>query len=272
MSGMRLVVAGAGGRMGRTLIRLLAQTDATSLAGALERPGSTEIGRDAGELAGIAPLGITVTSDVAVLAGADGVVDFTAPAASAALAGAAANAGAVHIIGTTGFAAADDAAIDAAAKRIAIVQSGNMSLGVNLLAKLVEEAARALDAAFDIEITELHHRHKVDAPSGTALLLGTAAASGRGIDLATHSARARDGHTGPRRTGDIGFAVSRGGSVVGRHAVVFAGEGEVIELSHEAYDRAIFARGAIKAALWAWKRAPGRYSMADVVGQPAGLK
>lgn len=270
MSAMRLVVAGAGGRMGRTLIRLIAETDATVLAGALERPGSAEIGRDAGELAGIAPLGIAVSSDTAILGGADGVVDFSSPTASAALAGAAAAAGVVHIIGTTGFSPADDAAIDAGAKRIAIVQSGNMSLGVNLLAKLVEEAARALDAAFDIEITELHHKHKVDAPSGTALLLGKAAARGRGIDLATHSARARDGQTGPRRSGDIGFAVSRGGSVVGRHAVIFAGEGEVMELSHEAYDRAIFARGALKAAIWAWKRPPGRYSMADVVGQPAG--
>ncbi|MGV8841045.1 MAG: 4-hydroxy-tetrahydrodipicolinate reductase [Bauldia sp.] len=270
MSAMRLVVAGAGGRMGRTLIRLIAETGATTLAGALERPGSTEIGRDAGSLAGIAPLGIAVTADTEVLANADGIVDFSAPAASAALAAAAADAGVVHVIGTTGFAPADENAINAAAKRTPVVQSGNMSLGVNLLARLVEEAAKALDAEFDIEITEMHHRHKVDAPSGTALLLGAAAASGRGIDLATHSAKARDGHTGPRRSGDIGFAVARGGSVVGRHAVIFAGEGEVLELSHEAYDRAIFARGAIRAALWAWKRAPGRYSMADVVGQPAG--
>lgn len=270
MGAMRLVVAGAGGRMGRTLIRLIAETEGVTLAGALERAGAEEIGQDAGTLVGLPPLGVAIASDHAILAGADGVVDFTSPAATVALARDAAVAKIVHVIGTTGFSAGEQAAIDEAAKRTAVVQSGNMSLGVNLLARLVQEAAKALDLDYDIEITELHHRHKVDAPSGTALLLGRAAAAGRGIDLATHSVRTRDGHTGPRRAGDIGFAASRGGSVIGRHSVLFAGEGEVLEFSHEAFDRAIFARGALKAALWARNRPPGRYSMADVVGLPAG--
>jgi 4-hydroxy-tetrahydrodipicolinate reductase len=183
-----------------------------------------------------------------------------------ALAAAAAEAGAIDVIGTTGLADADHAAIDAAAKKVAIVQAGNMSLGVNLLARFVREAAAALDASFDIEIGEMHHRHKVDAPSGTALLFGREAAAGRGIDLATHSVRVRDGQTGPRREGDIGFSAMRGGTIVGDHSVVFAGDGEIVELTHRAFDRAIFARGAIKAALWARTRPSGRYSMADVLG------
>ena len=267
MAAMRLVVSGAAGRMGRALIRLIAETEGVALAGALERPGAAELGGDAGGLAGLTPLGVRLSADVAaVLSGADGVIDFTAPAASVALAKAAAKAGIVHVLGTTGLSDADQAAIGRAAEKTAIVQSGNMSLGVNLLAGLVRQAAAALDADFDIEIVEMHHRHKVDAPSGTALLLGREAASGRGIDLAAHSARARDGETGPRRRGDIGFAVLRGGSAVGDHAVLFAGEGETVELRHHASDRAIFARGAIKAALWARGRPPGRYAMADVLG------
>ncbi|MGD9738070.1 MAG: 4-hydroxy-tetrahydrodipicolinate reductase [Bauldia sp.] len=267
MSAMRLVVAGASGRMGRTLIRLIAETPDVALVGALEHDGSPEIGRDAGETAGIGPLGIPITTDLGVIAGADGVVDFTTPAATAALAAASASAGAVHVIGTTGLSATEDASIADAATRTVVVQSGNMSLGVNLLARLVRDAAAALDADFDIEITEFHHRHKVDAPSGTALLLADAAAEGRGIDLASHAVRTRDGQVGPRRRGDIGFSVLRGGSVVGQHTVTFAGEGELIELSHQAFDRAIFARGALKAALWGRGRPPGRYGMADVVGR-----
>jgi 4-hydroxy-tetrahydrodipicolinate reductase len=267
MSEMRLVVSGAGGRMGRTLLRLIAESPDVALAGALERPGSADLGRDAGELVGLPPTGIAVTDDIAaVLAAGEAVLDFTTPSATVALAEAAARAGVVHVIGTTGLEVADDAAINAAATRTAIVQSGNMSLGVNLLARLVREAARALDADFDIEIVEMHHRHKVDAPSGTAFLLGREAAAGRGIDLAAHSVRTRDGQVGPRRRGDIGFATLRGGSVVGSHSVFFAGHGESIELSHQAFDRAIFGRGAIKAALWARGRPPGRYSMADILG------
>jgi 4-hydroxy-tetrahydrodipicolinate reductase len=267
MTDMRLVVAGAGGRMGQTLIRLIAEEAGVVLAGAVEDRGSDGVGRDAGEVAGTTALGVTVTDDAAAaLAAADGLIDFTTPSATAALAAAAAKAGVIDIIGTTGLSAADNEAIDKAARQIPIVQAGNMSLGVNILARFVREAAAALDMTFDIEIAEMHHRHKVDAPSGTALLFGREAAAGRGIGLETHSVRIRDGQTGPRRTGDIGFSVMRGGTIVGDHRVIFAGDGETIELTHRAFDRAIFARGAIKAALWARGRRPGRYSMNDVLG------
>jgi len=264
---MKLVVAGAAGRMGQTLIRVISETPGAVLFGALERTGSASLGRDAGEMAGVGPLGVAIAGDpLPLLAGADGVLDFTTPATSVLLAGYAAQARIAHIIGTTGCSAEDDAAIAAAARHAAIVKSGNMSLGVNLLAVLVEQAARALDAGFDIEVLEMHHRHKVDAPSGTALLLGEAAASGRGIALAESSVRSRDGHTGARPEGTIGFATLRGGSVVGDHSVILAGAGERITLAHHAEDRAIFARGAVKAALWARERKPGLYTMRDVLG------
>ena len=202
-----------------------------------------------------------------MFAAADGVLDFTTPAASVTFAGYAAQARIVHVVGTTGCSAEDDARIAAAARHATIVKSGNMSLGVNLLAVLVEQAARALDAEdFDIEVLEMHHRHKVDAPSGTALLLGEAAAEGRGVDLAGNSVRVRDGHTGVRPAGAIGFATLRGGSVVGEHSVILAGPGERVTLTHQSGDRAIFARGAVKAALWARGRKPGLYSMRDVLG------
>ncbi|MFZ2099175.1 MAG: 4-hydroxy-tetrahydrodipicolinate reductase, partial [Oricola sp.] len=200
-------------------------------------------------------------------AGADAVLDFTAPAATVTIASHAADRGIVQVIGTTGLSPDDEVAIAEAAKRTAIVQSGNMSMGVILLSVLVEEAARALEAAdWDIEVLEMHHRHKVDAPSGTAILLGAAAARGRQIELEGHSVRVRDGHTGARETGSIGFATLRGGSVVGDHSVILAGPGERVTLSHHAEDRMIFARGAVKAALWAQGRAPGLYSMYDVLG------
>jgi 4-hydroxy-tetrahydrodipicolinate reductase len=268
MSEMGLVVVGAAGRMGLTLIRTIAAVDGVRLAGAIERPGSPQLGRDAGELAGTGACGVAITDDpLPVFARADGVLDFTSPAATVEFAGYAAQAGVVHVIGTTGCAPGDDDRIAAAARHTAIVKSGNMSLGVNLLAVLVEQAARALDPAdFDIEVLEMHHRNKVDAPSGTALLLGAAAARGREADLAAESVRVRDGHTGPRRSGSIGFATLRGGSVVGDHSVILAGTGERIVLSHHAEDRVIFARGAVKAALWARGRKPGLYSMRDVLG------
>src|SRR5690606_9019750 len=172
-----------------------------------------------------------------------------------------------HILGTTGCTAKDDAAIAAAAKAGArIVQSGNFSLGVNLLAALVKKAAKTLDADFDIEIVEMHHRHKVDAPSGTALLLGEAAAEGRGIDLADNSVRVRDGHTGAREPGSIGFATLRGGGIIGEHSVLFSSLSETISFSHSARDRALFADGALRAALWAADKPAGLYSMADVLG------
>ena len=264
---MRLAVVGAAGRMGRTLIRVIAETPGVTLAAAVERPSVPEVGRDSGELAGLGPNGIAVGPDAAAaFVGVDGVLDFTAPTATVGFAELAASAGIVHIVGTTGLSADDEARIKAAAAKARIVKSGNMSLGVNLLAVLVREAARALDADFDIEILEMHHKHKVDAPSGTALLLARAAATGRGIDLGSRSVRTRDGHTGARKAGDIGFATLRGGSVVGEHSVLLAGEGEVIELSHKATDRAIFARGAVKAALWARNQKPGLYAMTDVLG------
>jgi len=216
----------------------------------------------------VGTLGVTITDDpLPAFARADGVLDFTTPASTTEFTGYAAQARIVHVIGTTGCTAGDDAKIAAAARHAAIVKSGNMSLGVNLLAVLVEQAARALmPEDFDIEIVEMHHRHKVDAPSGTALLLGEAAARGRGVSLAEQSVRVRDGHTGPRPEGAIGFATLRGGSVVGDHSVLLAGPGERVTLTHNAEDRAIFARGAIRAALWARDRKPGLYSMRDVLG------
>ncbi|MGX9179252.1 4-hydroxy-tetrahydrodipicolinate reductase [Mesorhizobium sp. BHbdii] len=265
---MGLVVVGAAGRMGQALIRAIHTIPGARVAGAIERAGSPHLGKDAGELAGIGNIGVTIGDDpLPAFAKADGVLDFTSPAATVEFAGYAAQARITHVIGTTGCSADDNAKIAAAARHATVVKSGNMSLGVNLLAVLVEQAARALDADdFDVEILEMHHRHKVDAPSGTALLLGEAAATGRGIDLDGNSVRSRDGHTGVRKTGSIGFATLRGGSVVGDHSVVLAGTGERITLAHHAEDRAIFARGAIKAALWARSRKPGLYSMRDVLG------
>jgi 4-hydroxy-tetrahydrodipicolinate reductase len=272
MSEMGLVVVGAAGRMGQALIRAVHAIEGVRLTGAIERADSPQLGADAGELAGLGRIGVALSGDpLPVFAKADGVLDFTTPAATVEFAGYAAQARIAHVIGTTGCTADDEARIQAAARHTAIVKSGNMSLGVNLLAVLVRQAARALAAVdFDIEVLEMHHRHKVDAPSGTALLLGEAAAEGRGVDLGEASVRVRDGHTGARPTGAIGFATLRGGSVTGEHSVILAGEGERITLSHHAENRAIFARGAVKAALWARGRKPGLYSMLDVLGLTAG--
>lgn len=268
MSAMGLVVVGAGGRMGQALVRAIQDIDGVRLAGAVERQGSPAVGRDAGELAGTGHLGVAIGSDpLPAFARADGVLDFTSPDASVTFAGYAAQARIVHVIGTTGCGPDHDAAIAAAARHATIVKSGNMSLGVNLLAVLVEQAARALGPEdFDVEVLEMHHRHKVDAPSGTALLLGQAAAAGREIALEERSVRVRDGHTGARPQGAIGFATLRGGSVVGDHSVILAGTGERVVLSHHAEDRAIFARGAVRAALWGHGRKAGLYSMRDVLG------
>lgn len=265
---MKLVVVGAGGRMGRTLIRIIDETPGAVLTAAVERPGSPSLGQDSGLLAGIGENGIPLTDDaLSAFAAADGVLDFSTPATSVEFAGLAAQARIVHVIGTTGCSPADDAAIMAAARHARIVKSGNMSLGVNLLGVLTEQAAKALGPDdWDIEVLEMHHKHKVDAPSGTALLLGQAAARGRGINLAEQSVRVRDGHTGARVAGTIGFATLRGGSVIGEHSVILAGEGEQVTLSHSATDRGIFARGAVTAALWARDRKPGFYTMLDVLG------
>lgn len=267
MADMRLVVMGAGGRMGRALVKAITEAEGVTVCAALERAGSPALGKDAGELAGVGPLGVPVTDDaLAAVVNAEGIVDFTAPSATVELAALAAQARIAHIIGTTGMSPDDLAKIAAAARHAPIVRSGNMSLGVNVLAVLVQKAAAALGPEWDIEILEMHHRMKVDAPSGTALLLGEAAARGRDISLAEHSVRSRDGHTGARKTGDIGFATLRGGTVIGDHSVILAGAGERITLSHHAEDRSLFATGAIKAALWARGRKPGQYSMLDVLG------
>ncbi|MBB5539343.1 4-hydroxy-tetrahydrodipicolinate reductase [Rhizobium giardinii] len=270
MSGteMKLVVVGAAGRMGQTVIRTINAMPGAQLFAAVERPGSAFIGRDAGEIAGLGPIGVAISDKpLEAFVEAEGVLDFTSPAASVEFAGLAAQARIVHVIGTTGCSSGDDEKIKAAARHARIVKSGNMSLGVNLLGVLTEQAARALGPAdWDIEILEMHHKHKVDAPSGTALLLGEAAAKGRGIDLASQSVRVRDGHTGARVAGTIGFATLRGGSVIGEHSVILAGEGEQVTLSHSATDRSIFARGAVTAALWARGQKPGLYSMLDVLG------
>ncbi|MBB4480916.1 4-hydroxy-tetrahydrodipicolinate reductase [Rhizobium etli] len=265
---MKLVVVGAAGRMGQTLIRLIHSIEGVTLHAAVERPGSPFVGKDAGEIAGLGPTGVIIGDDpLNAFLHAEGVLDFTSPAATVEFSGLAAQARIVHVVGTTGCSEDDNARIAAAARHARVVKSGNMSLGVNLLSVLAEQAARALDPAdWDIEILEMHHKHKVDAPSGTALLLGEAAAKGRGIDLASKSVRVRDGHTGARQAGTIGFATLRGGSVIGEHSVLFAGEGEIVTLSHSAADRSIFARGAIKAALWARDKKPGLYSMLDVLG------
>ncbi|MFM8746615.1 MAG: 4-hydroxy-tetrahydrodipicolinate reductase [Aestuariivirga sp.] len=264
---MKLAIAGASGRMGRVLTRIVSETQGAELVGGLEPKGSPQIGADMGELAGIGRLDIPISDDPhALLTQADGLIDFTVPAATLSLVELAAQARIVHVIGTTGIDEAGEARIKAAARHARIVKSGNMSLGVNLLASLVRKVAAALGEDYDIEVLEMHHKHKIDAPSGTALLLGQAAAEGRGIDLKTRSVRSRDGHTGARRAGDIGFATLRGGSVVGEHTVIFAGETERIELTHKAASREMFARGAVKAALWASDKKPGLYNMNDVLG------
>lgn len=264
---MPVAVTGVSGRMGRMLVAAVDEAEDMTLSGALERPGHDWIGRDLGTALGGRERGLEVEDDpLAVFARVRAVIDFTAPAATVAHAGLAAQARIVHVIGTTGFAEADIAAIDAAARHAVVVRAGNMSLGVNLLTALARRVAEALDADYDIEIVEMHHRHKVDAPSGTALMLGEAAAQGRGVSLADVADRGRDGQTGARTRGDIGFAVLRGGDVVGEHEIVFAGAGERVTLGHVATDRMIFARGAVKAVRWGLGRKPGHYSMIDVLG------
>jgi 4-hydroxy-tetrahydrodipicolinate reductase len=264
---MKIAVLGAGGRMGQTLTRVLSETEGCVIAGGVDAEGAPSIGRDIGEIAGIAPVGVSVTDDpLPLFASVDAVLDFTNPKATTSFAGLAAQARIVHVIGTTGFTPDDEAKIAAAARHATIVKAGNMSLGVNLLASLTKQVAKALGPEFDIEILEMHHRHKRDAPSGTSLLLGNAAAEARGISLADKGVWTRKGDVGPRHGGDIGFAALRGGDVVGEHKVIFAGPGERIELTHIATDRGIFARGAVRAALWGRDRGPGLYSMADVLG------
>ena len=264
---MRIGIVGCGGRMGRMLCAQVLDTTGATLSGGAERLGSALVGQDIGALLGRDPIGLKVGEDAKALFDAsDAIIDFTSPASTAAHATLAAACGAALIVGTTGLSEHEQAEVKAASGKTAIVQAPNMSAGVNLLFALTEQLARALDPDYDIEIVEMHHRHKVDAPSGTALGLGRAAAKGRGVSLDAVADKVRDGHTGARKRGDIGFATLRGGDVVGDHTVIFAAEGERIELTHKASSRVIFARGAVRAALWSQGKPPGLYTMFDVLG------
>jgi 4-hydroxy-tetrahydrodipicolinate reductase len=262
-----IIVTGASGRMGQMLIKTIVSSEKCKLVGAIERAGHDWVGQDVGTMMGGAALGIPVSDDpLPVFANAHAVLDFTAPDATVAFAALAAQARLVHVIGTTGMDNHHLAKLTAAARHATIIRAGNMSLGVNLLARMTRMVAQALDADFDIEIVEAHHNRKADAPSGTALMLGEAAAEGRGVELDAISDRGRDGITGARTRGDIGFSAIRGGDIVGEHDVIFAGDGERIVLRHIASDRALFAKGALKAALWGLDRKPGEYDMYDVLG------
>lgn len=264
---VRIGVIGCAGRMGQMLVRTVAASEGCLVAGGSERPGAAAIGIDVGVVAGLDPLGLAVTDDARQLfAVADAMLEFTSPAATVAHAEMAAKSKTVHIIGTTGLDTTQAAAIETAAHRTPIVWAPNMSLGINLLLLMVEQVAGALGPDWDAEILEMHHRHKADAPSGTALALGRAVAGGRRVAFEDAARRTRDGQTGARPRGEIGFAALRGGDVVGEHSVIFAADGERIELSHRATSREIYARGAVRAALWAQGRKPGLYRMRDVLG------
>ena len=267
MEPLKIGVVGCGGRMGRMNLATIAQSPDCVIAGGTDQPGSPVIGNDLGLLAGGEALGVPVGDDpVELFAKVDAVVDFTTPAASRRHAGLAAQAEAIYVVGTTGLAAEDQAVIEQAAVQTVVIQAANMSVGVNLLQLITEQVARALDPDFDIEVLEMHHRHKVDAPSGTALMLGQAAARGRGVELDVVACKAREGQVGARPRGEIGFATLRGGDVPGEHSVIFAAEGEQIVLTHKAGSRALFAKGAIRAALWGRGQRAGLYSMRDVLG------
>ena len=267
MADLKIGVVGAAGRMGGAVIRQVAETEGCVVVAASEIQGSPAIARDAGEVAGLGTIGVAITGDPRTLFDrAEAVIEFSSPAATVDHARAAAEAGCIHVIGTTGLDADQERALVGVAKNTAIVHAPNMSLAVNVLFALTKQVAGLLDEEFDIEIVEMHHRHKIDAPSGTALGLGRAAAAGRGVGLDSVAQMVREGHTGPRRRGDIGFAALRGGDVVGDHSVIFAADGERIELVHKAAGRQIFARGAVRAALWARGQPPGLYSMHDVIG------
>ena len=262
-----IVVTGASGHMGRMLIGMVLASDKARLVGCVERQGHPWVGQDVGVAMGGTAVGVVVTDDpLEAFARAQAVVDFTTPAATVEFAALAAQARAVHVIGTTGLEDAHLAKLALAAHHAVIVRAGNMSLGVNLLVRLTEKVAAALDADWDIEIVEAHHRRKVDAPSGTALMLGQAAAQGRGVVLGDMREAGRDGITGARKPGAIGFASIRGGDIVGEHDVIFAADGERVILRHIATDRAVFARGALRAALWGQDKKPGEYDMMDVLG------
>ncbi|MBU2980520.1 4-hydroxy-tetrahydrodipicolinate reductase [Lentibacter algarum] len=262
-----ITITGASGRMGQMLVKTVVQSDKARLVGAVEREGHDWVGKDIGMLCGLGEVGVLVESDpLPAFARSQAVIDFTAPAATLEFAALAAQARAVHVIGTTGMSEAEIALLEPASRHAVIVRAGNMSLGVNLLTQLTKKVAEALDDDYDIEVIEAHHNQKVDAPSGTALMLGEAAAEGRGVTLSDVSDSGRDGLTGARKKGDIGFSAIRGGDIIGEHDVMFAAAGERITLRHVATDRSVFARGALKAALWGQDKSPGHYNMLDVLG------
>ncbi|NQW02017.1 MAG: 4-hydroxy-tetrahydrodipicolinate reductase [Rhodospirillales bacterium] len=264
---MKIGIVGCGGRMGRMLIKQVLDHPACTLAGASEAPGNGALGQDPGVLVGSPATGLVIGDDAkALFQVSDGVIDFTAPQVTLAHAALAAETRTALIVGTTGFDAAAQAALAAFAARTVIFQAANFSIGVNLLLGLSEQVGRLLGNEYDAEILEMHHKHKVDAPSGTALALGRAVASGRGVDLDAVAERVRDGITGARTPGDIGFATLRGGAVIGDHTVMFAADGERIELTHKASDRSIYSSGAVRAALWCQGRDPGFYGMRDLLG------
>ena len=264
---MKIAIVGAAGRMGQMLIRQIAQTDGCTLVGASEAAGSKAIGRDAGEVAGLEAAGLKITADSAAAIGAaEVVIDFTVPAATVAHAGTAADKGVSMVIGTTGLDPEQTAMIHECARRVPVLWAANMSMGINILMALVEKTASLLDLGYDIEVLEMHHRHKIDAPSGTALALGRSAAAGRKVELEKVWRKSRDGHTGARPAGEIGFATLRGGEEVGVHTVMFAAAGERLELSHRAFSRETYASGAVRGALWLQGKAPGLYGMKDVLG------
>ena len=264
---MKIAIVGAAGRMGRMLIGAVLAAEGAQLAGGTEAAGHPDMGRDLGALIGVDAAGVALSSDpCALFEIADAVIDFTVPTATAAHAALAAQNGTALIIGTTGLDTAQQGAVDAAGQKAVIVQAANYSVGVNVLLGLVEKAAEILPDVYDIEVLDMHHHHKVDAPSGTALALGHAAAAGRGVVLDDVACKARDGIVGARPRGEIGFATLRGGDVVGDHTVMFAGSGERVEIAHKASSREVFANGAVRAALWGCTQQPGLYSMKDVLG------
>jgi 4-hydroxy-tetrahydrodipicolinate reductase len=263
---MKIGIIGCAGRMGRALIQQVLDTDGCTLSGGTEQPGPA-VGQDLGVLVGRAAIGVTVTSDTAALfAASDAVIDFTVASTTARHAELAKQHRTPLVVGTTAVEADGLKALKAASQVTAIMHAPNMSVGVNILFAMTEKLAATLGPEFDIDILEMHHRHKIDAPSGTALGLGEAAAKGRGVKLADVAKRSRDGITGARPVGEIGFATLRGGDVVGDHTVIFATDGERVELSHKASSRTNFARGAVRAALWVKGRPPGLYTMRDVLG------
>jgi 4-hydroxy-tetrahydrodipicolinate reductase len=267
MAETRIGVIGCAGRVGRMLVADIVAAEGCALAGGTARPGSGAIGQDLGDLAGIGRIGIAVgDSPEQLLRDSDAAIEFTTPAATVEHAALAAELGKPLVIGTTGLEGGDESAVRAAATRVPIVWAANTSLGINLLLGVVEQVAARLGPDWDIEIMEMHHRGKVDAPSGTALALGRAAAAARGVDLGAVAARGRDGITGARPRGAIGFAALRGGDNIGEHHVLFAGLGEQLELTHRATNRGIYSKGAVRAALWLVGRKPGLYGMKEVLG------